>query len=483
MGMPVASQARPGRFLWQKRRGNESAPSDPGNGQSHQSSIAAIATTIHNRLSATSGNVMEDRHSPRDSARTAAPQPFWQRLPAIALYPLRGAALFSLIILTLCSLLTLIPVAGWFIGIIVWVAVYRYSFEILRHTANGHMDAPETALGSGDGTVWRLIVLMILFGTVVALTAIFTALVPTQLVILVLALLQPGCIIALTLDGSLRRAANPLVALEMALRIGWPYLAAFGLLFVIQASAATATGWLENYLPPIIADQAITVVAIWGLFATFHLMGYLVYQYHEALGYEPIAGKDRIDRHAPDRHLLEEAEQFVRDGHIDTALQMLRAEVRSRAVGLPVHEFYQRLLRQGKDGDELRNHARQYIHRLIDEKQERRALALLREALDSDPDFVPLLPEQASQLAERAKMAGQFQLTADTLRAAIRAWPKSPQTAQWSLDTALLLAERYGRDDEARTLLNQALEHCDDEDQKRKLEAALKAIAIAPATT
>jgi hypothetical protein len=187
---------------------------------------------------------------------------------------------------------------------------------------------------------------------------------------------------------------------------------------VIQASALTAANWLQKYLPPLASDLAVGVVTIWGLFAAFHLLGYLVYQYHEVLGYEPADDDDATHaRHDPDQRVLDEAEQFVRDGHAVEALQLLRGEVRSRAVSLAVHELHQRLLRSSGRADELREHSRKYINRLLQEKQERRALALLREALDADPDFAPLLPEQASLLAERAQLAGQFKLALDGLLA------------------------------------------------------------------
>jgi hypothetical protein len=145
-------------------------------------------------------------------------------------------------------------------------------------------------------------------------------------------------------------------------------------------------------------------------------------------------------------------------------------------VSLSVHELYHRLLRQSTRRDDLREHARQYLSRLIDERQERRGLALMREMLDQQPDFVPAQDMQAALLVERARMAGQYQLTSDILLAMLKAWPRSPQAPQWSLDAAMLLAERFGRDDEARALLQQALAISDDEEQRRKLQAALKAL-------
>ncbi|KIQ24589.1 DUF4013 domain-containing protein [Xanthomonas campestris] len=424
---------------------------------------------------------MEDRFRARKVAAQAAPAPFWTRIPAIATYPLRGSALYALIALTLCSALLVLPgILKLVVLGVLGMATYTYAFDILRHSANGEHDAPRLGYNSFDSAVLRLILLAFALGIVIAAAGVIAGKPGLTVAYLAVQLLLPGMMIALAIDGSLRRALNPAVSIDMALRIGWPYLAAYGLLYVIQGSGTAAIFVALKYLPPVVRELTIVVASIWSLFASFHLMGYLVYQYHEELGYAPSGGV-ALQREDPDQRLLDEAEQFVRDGHSDEAFQALRGAVRSRAVSLAVHELYQRLLRQHHRNDELRDHTRQYINRLLQEKQERRALALQREALDTDPAFAPLLPEQATLLAERAKMAGQYQLATDGLLAAIGAWPRERMLPAWSLDAGLLLAERFGRDDDARMVLQNALDHCDDDAQRAKLAAALKAVAIQPA--
>lgn len=418
---------------------------------------------------------MEDHN-----VKHSRPQPFWQRLRAITFYPLRGPALYSLIALTLCTLLGMLPGIGWILGIITWIAIYRYAFEILRETANGRLQSPEYTLGSSDGTVLRLLALMILMGIFVVVVAVFGGPVIGLLTLAAVVFLQPGCVISLALDGSLRTALNPATSVTLAVRIGWPYLAAFGLLFVIQASALTAGSWLHGVMPPIIGDLVLTFFSIWGLFATFHLLGYLVYQYHAELGFEP-EGTPLPLHHEPDRSLLDEAEHFVREGQPEAAMDCLRGAIRTRAVGLPVHELYQRLLRRNGASDALREHGRQYLNRLLGEQQERQALNLLREMLELDPDFTPAEPQQAMQLVERARLGGQFQLQVDALRAMLRQWPRTAEASQWALQAALLLGERYNRDGEALQLLDDALSRCDDEEQRRKLEAARRAMQPSPA--
>jgi len=414
----------------------------------------------------------------RSTRLPAAPVPFWNRLPAFMLYPLRGTALVALVTLMLCTLVRLLPGIGWLLSLLTWAAIYAYAFDILRNTADGRMDAPEILSDSRNGMLARLLGLIFVLAVAVGLAFALGGLVVGLIVLVAVVLLQPGFVISLAMDGSLRRALNPAVAIALATRIGWPYLAAFGVLFAMQASMLTAARWAKGLLPPMVDELVITGLTIWGLFATFHFMGYLVYQYHEVLGYEPDSHSDRHHHAAaPDQRVLDEAEAHVREGRTDTALEILRSEVRSRAVGLEVHALYQRLLVSSTRKAERLEHARQYLNALLLEKQDRPALALLREALQADPDFIPLTPEQAGQLATRAALSGQQQLTVDLRLAMLKAWPAAPEAPQWALDTALLLAERFGRDAEASVLLDQALVRCEDETLRRRLQAAQNAIA------
>jgi hypothetical protein len=289
------------------------------------------------------------------------------------------------------------------------------------------------------------------------------------LVVAAIVFQQPGCVISLALDGSLPRALNPATSLGLVARIGWPYLAVFGLLFVIQASALTAGAWLSRVMPPVLADLSVTAVSFWGLFAAFHLMGYLIYQYHDVLGYEPDHSATLPGRHSADRDLLAEAEDYIRDGQLDTALELLRSETRSRAVGIDVHELYHRLLRQHGDTPALTEHAGQYLNLLMLEagpQHERRALGLLRETLDADAAFVPLQVDHAVQLLERARLGGQSQLAVDTWRALLGAHPRHPNAPAWGLAAALMLIDRLGRDDEAHTLLVEARRRCEEQAQR-----------------
>ena len=67
---------------------------------------------------------------------TAIP-PFWERLPSIALYPFRRSALSTLIVLgTLMGVASFIPLIGWLIVLVLWLSVFKQTFEMLLATTN-----------------------------------------------------------------------------------------------------------------------------------------------------------------------------------------------------------------------------------------------------------------------------------------------------------------------------------------------------------
>ena len=176
------------------------------------------------------------------------PVPFWNRLRAITFYPLRGTALVVLVVLTLGSLLGYLPGIGWFLSLVVYASAYKFAFEILRSTADGETEPPENSVAVGNGVIWKLLALQLVFLFVVA--AAFGAGGPLigLAVMLAIVFMQPGCMMSLAIDGSFGRAIDPTTAFGIAGRIGGPYLAVFGLLFVIQISAATAGDWLAGMM-------------------------------------------------------------------------------------------------------------------------------------------------------------------------------------------------------------------------------------------
>ena len=405
---------------------------------------------------------------------TASIVPFWNRLPDISLYPFRGAAMFTTAVLAGGIILL-----GWvpLVRPLLWIAAFKFAFETLERTANGYMKAADVPSGMDNSLVWRYLLLQVL--TIAIPVALSVLLSPTAGIacLVAIVLVQPAAIMGLVLSGSLRRGLNPGLWIEVMSRVGWPYLALVGLLLVMQLSAANASESLSSVLPWYLASAVATVFSLWSLFATFHLMGYMIYQYHEALDFEPSSLHNTplrpFDR---DAELTDLASQRVQQGDVQGAMQLLRAEIRSRAVSADAQELYRRLLRQCDDRKELLEHGRSFLHLLMVEKQEKRALALAHECLQLDPKFTAPLVEQNAELAKRASFAGQSALAVSLLLAAISHADSHSDKPSWALQAADLMTRQSGREAEARALLIRAKSECRDENVLSRIDAQLAGI-------
>lgn len=400
--------------------------------------------------------------------------PFWERLREISTYPFRGDALFTLLILCGAQVLTLVPVMGWFIGLFLLLAAYKYAFSVLRDTANGHMQAQVGVLEAPDALVFKFIGLNIVMVLMLVPVVLIIGPAAGLLGLAVITFAQPAAIMSLAMDEDLGSALNPATWAAIIGRIGVPYFALWLLLLVFQTSAAYAEVWLANFLPSLLATIVAEAAFLWGLFGTFHLMGYLLYQYHERLGFEP--GRHAHAAELPrnrEAEVLAAANQRVREGDAEGALSLLREEMRERALPAEAHELYRRLLRTRGDDAGLLEHGRRYLHLLLVEKQERKALGLARECLDTDPAFAPLEAADGLKLAERAEQIGQHKLAADLLIGTARSHPREPAGTEAAIRAASLLRERYDRADLAKQLLEFAHANCKNEERRGQLAAAM----------
>jgi len=393
-----------------------------------------------------------DRYSAPDPRNI---EPFWTRLREISLYPAQSGALLTIGVLALCRLVVFLPL-GWLLDLFVWVALYKYAAECLRATANGRMQPPELSATVDDSLGWDMIRLQILFVLLNFAAFWFLGLGGGLLVALLLAFALPAAMMSLAMDGSLGHAVNPGTWLAIMARLGGPYLAVVLLTFVFAMSQANASALLLPVLPAAIGLIVYYFIAHFVVIATFHLMGYLIWQYHELLGFEPQIVAPLARRDDPDAVFLEDMQELVREGEAEVAIEQMREQLRSRGGTPALHAQYRKLLALGGHREESLRHGAQWIDILLAQDDERRALDVVRECVAIDPAFRP--PADAiNALAQRAANAGQSQLALGLLSGFHRSHPKHRDLPANYLLAAKLLAERMGRDAEARKLLDYLL--------------------------
>jgi tetratricopeptide (TPR) repeat protein len=263
----------------------------------------------------------------------------------------------------------------------------------------------------------------------------------------------PGALTSAAIDQNHWVAINPMLWLNVMARLGWPYFVAAGLCAVIAISEGNAQQLLIPALPEPVGLVAFYLIAHYATVVTFHLMGYLVYQYHERLGF---AIERRVEIRRPadqDQDVLDQAEALAADGNTTGAEQLLAEHIRERGGSDGVHERYRKLLRLRQDHAALCKHGRDYVNVLLARDDLRRAIDVFRECRELDAGFWPADPEQVHRLALKASQLGFAEAALRFTSGFHKAFPKHHDIPRNYLLAAKLLAERFNREEKARELL------------------------------
>jgi hypothetical protein len=394
-----------------------------------------------------------------DSVRAEEIVPFWNRLREISLYPAHPAALTTIGVLALCHLVTDLPL-GFALDILVWVALYKYAFECLRATANGRMEPPEIAIAVEDSLGWDQIKLQFVFLIINVAALLWLGPIVAGIVSIVLAFALPGAIMSLAMDENLLLALNPMTWVAVASRLGWPYVAVAALYFVFNVSKRYAQALVVPILPPVLSEIVFYFMTNYVVVATFHLMGYLIYQYHDVVGYEPAPPQQPLSRTKadPDQTLLDEAAELVRDGKPEAAADVLGHAIKGRGGSETMHAQYRKLLALLGRRDEQLKHGREWIDVLLAQDKDKRAVDVARDCLEVDPAFELSSPDDVTRVAQKAVDVGSTQVGLKLVSTSIKTHPKHRDVPRNALLAAKVLAERMGKEDVAKKLLDQVAE-------------------------
>lgn len=366
-------------------------------------------------------------------------------------YPLRGAALPTLVGLVLCHYLALLPtMLGLLASLFVWGLTWRYAAECMQHTANGFADPPDVGLGDSDRAAWGLTVVHVLAAAFCMAMPFYS---PALFVpaLLAVALALPAIDMALAFDGSLLVALNPAHWGEIIRRFGWSYLLPVGINLAVGVLALLAT-LVSAYLPRLLALPLFAFAYSYLIVLGFHLMGVMIHRRHEHFGLTPEAEvlAEALGQN-DDRRLLDQARELAAHDPM-AATRLLVPRLRDREAPAEVHQAYRDLLRRQHLTDALLVHGQIRIAALMANDEPRKALGMVQDCVAIDPDFLPDDPGNAAALAEIAARSGMRHMALKLGRGWLATWPRDGRAPAVALLVARAL-EADGQSMEASVLL------------------------------
>ncbi|WP_228160637.1 DUF4013 domain-containing protein [Marinobacter bohaiensis] len=404
-------------------------------------------------------------------------EPFWNRIPQFFRYPFHSDPLLVIGICTFVPLMLQANLIGLIVSLVLLLALFKYTYAVINHTTEGHMTPPPLATaftGSGFGIVilqWLVFILMgglvysagMVGGPILALAAM-------AFVVLVL----PASVMILAMEREVGPAVNPINLVSLISRIGWPYFVLYlHLILMMLASSAVQEFAFSNFAP-MLAQPLSGFISSTFMLIFFHMMGYLLFQYQEELGFAsdfqdetPAPAQDRS------RRLEADIDMHVKDGQYDRALAVLKSAVKSNPPHPQRVEQLYRLLTATNNAEELMRHHRILLLWLGDRHEGTAIAGLLKTLTGRDPAFRLDDPELIVHCARALHSQGENREVLKLMQDFHKRFPDSEHIATGYLTVAQSLAQ-LGLWEKATAFLNFIKQRCAQHPLHGKIDAYLE---------
>lgn len=312
--------------------------------------------------------------------------PFWKRLHKFFAYPFSSMESIGLILG--CALLS--TMLFGLLSFIPWAIMVKYAYESLRYTSEGKFSPPKLSsdvLSENFAIVGKQILLfaalLFFFGMIVSQKSLILVILYGICALLCL----PAMIIILAINDNLLQALNPVYFIGMATRLGWSYLLMFFFLFLLY-SAPSALGYaVIQHLPEILRNFLWTAAENYYTLVSYHMMGYVILQYHDRLNYAvdmdtllasrypmglpvsvPGSGNNRekgVSGSPEESALLDELAPLIQEGKLDDAIALIKERTHLRIKDRELSERYVNLLKMRHRDQELLAYASNHLDLLV----------------------------------------------------------------------------------------------------------------------
>ncbi len=377
------------------------------------------------------------------------------------LYPLRMACALAIIALTAgFSLAAFSWGFGAWLGILLVFATVQYSFSLIDASARGQPEPPNVEAITLNPLYDRRPAFLVLTGLVVwGLATWLQGTVgdwASRTLTAIAILLAPAVIASMAATGRAARALSPWHMISVAVSLGGYYLAALAGFALIALAALSTPEWGWP-LPLRIAGW----LYLYFLFA--HVLGVMIYQGRDRVGFEPDRSPERDAEAANARHLhtrkacLSKIYQTASQG---TAQSL--ALIDSCAATAPDPQeakrwFFEQLI-TWPDAGMVLAFARPYIDSLMRLQQVDAAFSVCEQCLAREPRFRPALASDTIALAQTAQRLHRYSAGVQLLGDYATRFPQDPAAPAALLNHATLAFRHTGQATEAFASMRQLLE-------------------------
>jgi hypothetical protein len=389
-------------------------------------------------------------------------RPFWQRIHQFFLYPLQFPPLLLMLLLTAISVIfNKLPADKMPFGVLVEIAMFmlfiKYAYVVLEHTAQGYLRAQRIhprMFTENLETPFKQLFIVFLFLIFLSELVALDNEVLLYIGLFVTALVFPASVMVLAVEHRFFRAISPLRLLEVMNRIGSAYFIMCLYILLLLVGSMELTGLMIEYFPESIYMPVGNFIVMYFILVMFNMMGYVIYQYHERLGYSIEQEYSEFDSWPHEKEpALREVEILFHEGKLDEVRKRLISMIEEHPGNLLYRERLHRLIQKSGDMEGLRNYSADYLVRLILEDRPSEAIRVFSDCYKLDKEFKFGNGRQRFLMAQLLNKNGQSRAALNLLSNLHVDFPGYAGIPDAYLLVAKILCESFNEDEKARQVL------------------------------
>lgn len=380
-------------------------------------------------------------------------EPFWARLPKFFSYP---AQLHPLLVILILSFAATVFTASIFLQLLFFVISTKYAYAILIETAKGSLQPPKLTFelfNKDVEQVFKQYVVFFLIGGAATFLVQYVGLVGLVIFMIFTTIYMPAILMVLVASNSVLAALNPMIFVPVVNRIGARYFLMYVFLILLPVAPAALLNYLPAMLPLAVHVFMQSFFQHYYTFLTYSLMGYVLLQYHEEIGYavdyeffvEKSLPKEAVKQLSPAQKLLNHVGILVKSGKNEEAIEAILQKTQGKfsKEEADFSEKFLTLLRICQREKGVAKHAPVHLDMLVELNRKEKAIGLYEELFVGSSKIQPS-EKAVLKLAEWFRDRKEYQKSVNCYVGFINKNPKHPLLPDAYFALMRLLHEHVG---------------------------------------
>lgn len=354
--------------------------------------------------------------------------PFWRRLPEAFKYPLNSAAMSIIVVTAVMTVIAALIPFLFFIAIPLFLiaagAIMKYSFTCLERTAHGEMTAPDV-MDAYHGTIMLILKIIVIMALLGGLSVGAYLLNPNLggVVGLLIMIILPAIFIRFAQTDSMFEALNLVSIFSLIKAIGLPYGLILAFIIIMMSSVSVLNELIGSFFPAL-SYLTQSIISNYYTVVMFHLMGYMLFQYQNQLGYSARSDEDDhlSERNDVDR-LAAKISVFLKEGNYEKVVDLYYQAFKLFPDEAIFFDKFFDLIYSCKKSMLMEDFGLTYLQFLNRKKRFDKLTVCFKQILHLAPDYLPASPEMRVQLASLLKQQGDLKLAVKLLNGMHKIYP------------------------------------------------------------